>query len=349
MRVATNFYYEYLLVKIHRDELDSTLAGDPYKYAKTTGRDELEKYFESYARPLIGENGLVSDQFLIERTCPLCNNTAASIQFIKYGFTTVKCDSCGFRYANPMLRQDLFPSAELELGALSDRHLKFISGDAYLASAALRFEYELQKIFDKFDRTPSNLLEIGCSIGIGLDIAKRHRLEAEGVEPNRMTAQIAAGKGHKVHHKLFNKSIYPDMYFDIVMSMDVLEHVPDPVEFLTQIREVLSDDGIAMIQVPNAGALICKLEKEKNQIFNGLIHLNYFTPESLDSAASRAGLINVSTETILSELGKIRQYSSHKIENAIGGSHVFDSDQNIHQDWILDNGLGYKILGFYTK
>jgi 2-polyprenyl-3-methyl-5-hydroxy-6-metoxy-1,4-benzoquinol methylase len=336
-------------VKIHRDELDATLVGDPYKYAKHTGRDDLERHFQSFALSITGEDGLVSSRFLVERDCPLCRGHESTPQFIKYGFTIVKCNGCDFDYVNPILRQDLFPSSELEIGALSDRHLEFLSGDTYLASAALRFEYELQQILGKIGRPASNLLEIGCSIGVGLEIAEQYNLLAEGVEPNSATAKISTSNGYTVHNELFSSSLYPNTRFDIVMSMDVLEHVPDPIDFLSQIRDVLTDGGITMVQVPNAGALICKLEGEENQIFNGLIHLNYFTPKSLNDVAMKAGLTNISTETILSELGKIRQHDDHKIWRALGGTPKPTSDYKIDQNWILDNGLGYKILGFYSK
>ena len=336
-------------MKIHRDELDATLVGDPYKYSKKTGRDDLERHFQSFASSITGEDGLVSSRFLTERNCPLCSGHDSTLQFIKYGFIVVKCNACDFDYVNPMLRQDLFPSSELEIGALSDRHLTFLSGETYLASAALRFEYELQQILGKVDRPPSNLLEIGCSIGVGLEIAERYSLRAEGVEPNKATAEISSSKGYTVHNELFSSSLYPNTRFDIVMSMDVLEHVPDPIDFLSQVRDVLSDGGITMVQVPNAGALICKLDGKKNQIFNGLIHLNYFTPKALDQAAMKAGLTKVSTETVLSELGKIRQYDNHKVQDYLDETPEPTSARALHQNWILDNGQGYKFLGFYAK
>jgi len=336
-------------MKIHRDALDTTLSGDPYKYAKQTGRDDLEEHFQAFAESITGEDGRVLGRFLMERDCPLCHQNDASTQFTKYGFSVVKCNNCGFDYVNPILRQDLFPSSELEIGALSNHHLTFLSGATYLSSAARRFEYELQQTLEKTERPPSKLLEIGCSIGIGLEIAERYGLQAEGVEPNTETAKISIAKGYTVHNELFSSSLFSDTYFDIVMSMDVLEHVPDPVTFLSEVRNVLSDDGITMIQVPNAGGLICKLEGVKNQVFNGLIHLNYFTPQTLDQAAIKAGLTNISTETILSELGKIRAFPDHEIRECLGKGSRPSPDADIEQNWILDNGLGYKILGFYAK
>ena len=43
---------------------------------------------------------------------------------------------------------------------------------------------------------------------------------------------------------------FNDNEFDVVLSSEVMEHVPDPEKFLSEIYRVLRDGGVAIITVP---------------------------------------------------------------------------------------------------
>jgi SAM-dependent methyltransferase len=77
--------------------------------------------------------------------------------------------------------------------------------------------------------------------------------------------------------------------FDAVTLFDLIEHVPDPVTLLRDVRSVLAPGGVAAIKTPNLdcpeaeifGAAYHSLKRE---------HLVYFTPRALERAAGEAGL-----------------------------------------------------------
>lgn len=80
-------------------------------------------------------------------------------------------------------------------------------------------------------------------------------------------------------------TIFPDD-FDLIISFNTLEHVPDPVSFLTVIRSHLSSGARLYLKLPESGKSfmmgdvgLCVHE-----------HLTYFTPASLDAMLARAGL-----------------------------------------------------------
>ena len=72
---------------------------------------------------------------------------------------------------------------------------------------------------------------------------------------------------------------------DIVASYFVLEHIPDPANFLQQCAALLSKDGFLIIEVPNlylypkdpAGLMLYE-------------HVNHFSPTSLMALAAKCGL-----------------------------------------------------------
>ncbi len=336
---------------IHRDEFDQSLSDTPFLYANKTGRDELEKRFEQYALTLpADERGRITPGILVERPCPLCSEAGREVLFVKYRFPINRCRSCGFVYASPILDPKTIHAGHMEMGDISGHHLSMLTQDFYRTCALKRFEFELQQVLLRAPRPLKTYLEIGCSVGMGLEVAGNYGLEALGIEPNVDAATVALDKGHSVIVDVFKPEALNGKRYDIVTCMDVIEHLTDPVGFLAQILSVLSDDGLALIQVPNAGALITLVEGERNQIFNGLIHYNYFDCAALDRAAEKAGMTGIETISVLSELGKLKRYPPQQIRDALGHERPeLVSGFVLHQDWINSNGLGYKVIGIYKK
>ncbi|MBO1321850.1 class I SAM-dependent methyltransferase [Acanthopleuribacter pedis] len=339
---------------IHRDELDQSLGADPQAYARRTGRDELEKRFSEASKRLPRDGGAIDPTILEDRNCPLCGEIESHHRHGSYGFSIQACGICGFEFIRPILSPAF---AHTEAGkawhaALSVDHLAFITREFYRRCAALRFEFELQHLLRHVPDAapPEHFIEIGASVGIGLTVARDYGLTPVGIEPDAEAFALAKQTGAEVHHAFFPMPGLQQDHFDIAMSLDVLEHIAEPVEFLLEIRKLLKPGGLVGIQVPNAAALITRIEGYTNQIYNGLIHVNYFDPKSLDQMAEVAGLEKVHTFTFLSELGKCRSYDPNLIASLLKASHPhLDPFQALHQDWINDEGLGYKVFGIYRR
>ena len=47
------------------------------------------------------------------------------------------------------------------------------------------------------------------------------------------------------------KLLFPDRYFDAIVSLETIEHVPDAAAFLTGCARVLKDDGVLIVSSPN--------------------------------------------------------------------------------------------------
>lgn len=336
---------------IHRDEFDQSLSINPFSYAHLTGRDNLELSFEEFAANLpSASDGTIDPEILQNRSCPLCNSHDSKVLFVKYRFPVCVCLSCDFIYATPVLRQSSIHTASMDIGELSKNHLSLVTQDFYIQCARKRFEYELQQVFLRSRRKPKSYLEIGCSIGTGLEVAAKYNLEAVGFEPNSDAAQIALKKGFQVIIDFFDPSYFKDRTFDIVTNMDVLEHVDNPIGFLKKIAHVMADDALLLQQVPNAGGLISLVEMQKNQLFNGLIHLNYFDNNTLTRATEKAGFKCIGNLSILSELGKLKQYPLELIKKILSKKRPdISNDFSLHQDWIHNHQLGYKAIGIYMK
>lgn len=85
----------------------------------------------------------------------------------------------------------------------------------------------------------------------------------------------------------------PDKQFAWIISMEVIEHLPDPIATLTQLHSLLSKDGRLVLTTPNANGLVAKLSGDAWREAANPTHLNLFTMKALCLAASAAGFSRV--------------------------------------------------------
>lgn len=82
--------------------------------------------------------------------------------------------------------------------------------------------------------------------------------------------------------------------FDIVLIDNVLEHVVDPLQVLIDIQQLVSDDGVLIIEVPNDFSVVQNELIEKGFVSRQYWlafpdHLSYFNREGLASLVAEAG------------------------------------------------------------
>jgi len=77
--------------------------------------------------------------------------------------------------------------------------------------------------------------------------------------------------------------------FDLISLVHTLEHVPNPLTFLKQVKKLLNPNGLLLIQVPNYS----------QNAFDVLLfeHMSHFTPETLEQILINAGY-EVSTKSL---------------------------------------------------
>jgi SAM-dependent methyltransferase len=101
-----------------------------------------------------------------------------------------------------------------------------------------------------------SFLDVGAGFGFATDIAKHmYGLDAEGIEPTSGYKSAKKHFGAKVTEGYMTKEIDFGRKFDYIHSSEVLEHVPDPLEFLQAIYSHLTKNGILFMTTPWAGVV----------------------------------------------------------------------------------------------
>ncbi|MBI3813156.1 MAG: class I SAM-dependent methyltransferase [Nitrospinae bacterium] len=135
------------------------------------------------------------------------------------------------------------------------------------------------------------LLDVGCGIGILADEANKKGYQASGLEINPDAASVGRER-YKV--SLFNLSISQmsasDKRWDVVILNHVLEHLLQPVQFLSDCRRLLKEDGILYIGVPSYKSWTAIVEGKDWPHFFVDQHIWQWTHKTICEVVNMAGL-----------------------------------------------------------
>jgi SAM-dependent methyltransferase len=129
-------------------------------------------------------------------------------------------------------------------------------GDLYANDKYVRLRYDKYvKLINDKSKAGARLLEIGCYTATLADLLPKN-VEYLGVDFDEKAIEIARSHGKKVYALNFNEEEFNfKEKFDIVVAAEILEHLVDPGKLITKLKELLADDGIIIISLPNENTL----------------------------------------------------------------------------------------------
>lgn len=144
------------------------------------------------------------------------------------------------------------------------------------------------------DETPKGrMLEIGCSVGMLLTIARKRGWCVYGVETAKWAAKYCRNQLKiPVFSGKFEKMPIPKNKFDVVVINHTLEHLVNPLTVLIKIRKMLRRNGLLFISVPNIKSIMFTVQKEEWPGLQKKQHLWQFNKETLKKLIEKAGFKN---------------------------------------------------------
>ncbi len=193
----------------------------------------------------------------------------------------VRCNNCFLAYMTPR-DKDVYALYE---GVEDDYY--FSSRDDRTVSFE-RDLRELHKTLGVSDSGGKKLLDIGCSYGFFMDVAKKSGWDVYGCELSKKQYEFAAKNHANICNKQVQECGFQDNFFDVVTLYDVLEHVTSPSNFLRDVRQVLKPGGTLVITTPDLASPSAKV-MGRFWINFARMHLYYFTPETVSKLLGKAG------------------------------------------------------------
>ncbi len=124
------------------------------------------------------------------------------------------------------------------------------------------------------------LLDVGCHIGVFVEVAQQRGWDAWGVEPSRWAAEQAQARGLQIVNGTLATCGFEDASFDVMTMWDVIEHVPDPKADLFQAYRLLKPGGSVVIHTIDIESLFARIMGHRWPWLMEM-HLYYFAPRTL--------------------------------------------------------------------
>jgi SAM-dependent methyltransferase len=154
----------------------------------------------------------------------------------------------------------------------------------------LRQEFARTVEFIRTRRDGGRLLEVGCAYGFFLQEAKSY-FDVTGIELAADAAAHARDAGLNVLTGVADEPTLAGLgSFDAIAMLDVIEHLPDPLEMMRLLARHLVPGGIIVITTGDFSSLVARLCGKHWRLMTPPQHLWFFTPDSLSRLARSAGL-----------------------------------------------------------
>lgn len=131
---------------------------------------------------------------------------------------------------------------------------KFIAKWGFDPTYSALIRHDIINLIDKPKDQPIKVLDIGCACGGTLLQIKNLYQQAElvGVEFNEQAATSAKSFANVIAADIEKTALpYPQGYFDYIILADVLEHLQDPWQAVTNLKAYLKSDGKVLASIPN--------------------------------------------------------------------------------------------------
>lgn len=147
-------------------------------------------------------------------------------------------------------------------------------------------------------------LDVGCGAGLLCEPLARLGAGVTGIDAapeNIAAARVHAGQsGLSIDYRAGSVEGLAGERFDLVTSLEVIEHVTDPAAFIGGLARALAEEGLMILSTPNRTALsrlaLITIGEGTRQIPRGTHHWSKFlTPVELTELIEGAGLKVIDT------------------------------------------------------
>lgn len=228
--------------------------------------------------------------------CPICkslltetietrkHSITSDLQMIKQSIITEICHNCGNIFNAEGSRNkilDFYKNSYNLLDFSFSAETLVYEKKKYATLSDWRIEHLMNNMPNK---TNGKILDIGC--GKGNFLYKFQKLNPTwklfGIESSKSLLSFAK---ENLPQANFISSLYKqnqfNQKFDLIVALTVLEHLEDPVQFLQNVYEDLTNDGVVCFDVPNF-----KSNPADLFVYD---HLSHFTRETLTNLLHISG------------------------------------------------------------
>lgn len=257
--------------------------------------EEIFLYSETIKQFFDEESGELKYSFYLYK-CPVCGKQGSKNYLTHYNFDYSKCKNCGFVYANPRLNNEgskIWYNSDFYNAALEAERFLVKQGDPYYSSSLSLDKMKcIAECLLKNSEKDSRILDFGCGIGSFLHLLKEEYrfTNLKGIDLNESAVKFA--KEYRNLDVLLGdaKEFAGNHRFDIVLSIETIEHMNDLNAYANTIRNLLKPGGLCIISTPYNDPKARWIGGVFGDHYMAPNHINFFNRETISSFLSRYGL-----------------------------------------------------------
>lgn len=208
-------------------------------------------------------------------------------------FNLVVCQNCGLVFVSPRPKSDQIQKFYPPERYWGDQDIRKPHGKSlnkkWCRQRDEGYGILYREIFKQFPK-PARILDIGCGTGGFLTAFRDKDWQVLGTEISKEAASYS-GKTYGFPVKIGDllEIDFSKEKFDVIVINGVLEHVFSPRETLEKVSQLLSDDGLLAIVVPNIESLGFKIFKGDWWPLQPPRHLYHFSPKTITILLQKTG------------------------------------------------------------
>lgn len=222
--------------------------------------------------------------------CYLCGVPVTNF-LTKNGFSIIRCNACGLGTTIIHENYKQFVVHYYRKG--------YFTGDPTLAAYVNYIDDKplivrnMSKVLAKIRRLKpgGKILDVGCALGFFVELSLKHGYDAYGFDPSEYAigeAKKLVGKD-RIRQGVVSEMHYPQKSFDVIVLLDVFEHLADPRANIQKLKTFLKDDGILVIATGDTSSVLARLLKRRWTFYIPPQHLFFFNRKNLTKLLDQAG------------------------------------------------------------
>lgn len=217
--------------------------------------------------------------FPVRNFCQGCGNNEIKVIQPINGVGLVECDCCG------LVSTQYVPNENYLKSYYTNTSVSTKYNEATIALNKKRY-LELLESFEPF-RLNNKILEVGCGKGDFLEAAESKLWNSYGCELSVEKYKICKKKSLNVTHGCITQCGLDNNDFDVIVLIEVIEHLYDIDAVIKQCFSLLRKGGVLYVTTPNFNSVAKLVNKKSFAVVNFPEHLSYFTNKSLTNVLER--------------------------------------------------------------
>jgi 2-polyprenyl-3-methyl-5-hydroxy-6-metoxy-1,4-benzoquinol methylase len=272
--------------------------GEPLSVDDLCPEDLLEAWEQAFTRDV--ERLRNARDQIVDVDCPACDGANHEQAFEKYGFSYVRCEDCRTLFMTPRPSERLMA----DFYANSD-HYAFWSTHIFPATDAARRDKihsawleNVLALCEQHGVPMGTLVEVGAGFGtfgsLAMESGRFDHVVA--IEPTPEMAAACRAAGLEVIESRIETVDAGTVSADVLVSLEVIEHLFAPRDFLARCARLLKPGGLLIMSCPNGEGFDIAVLGAGSQAID-VEHVNLFNPGSLEGLLRRNGFSDISVST----------------------------------------------------